>query len=57
MPKLTSEKSPDLDLAVFGELGDANARLYIESKYGIDTRVLAEKALQRFDDEMRETEP
>jgi len=40
-----------LDLSVFWELGDTNARSYIEQKYGIETRELAEKALRKFDAE------
>lgn len=47
-----------LDLSVFWELGDANARSYIEQKYGIETRELAEKALRKFDAEQgRDFEP
>jgi hypothetical protein len=40
-----------LDLSVFWELWDNNARAYIEAKYGIETRELAEKALRKFDAE------
>jgi len=40
-----------LDLSVFWELGDANARAYIEAKYGIETRKEADKALEKFDAE------
>lgn len=47
----------DLDLSVFEELGDVNAREYIRLKYGIETESEAMKALERFDADMRQTEP
>ena len=40
-----------LDLTVYGDLGDTNARAYIEAKYGIETRKEADMALSRFDAE------
>jgi hypothetical protein len=46
-----------LDLSVFWELWDDNARAYIEAKYWIETRELAEKALWKFDaDQLKEIE-
>lgn len=38
-----------LDLTIFWDLWDTEARSYIEAKYGIETRKLADKALSRFD--------
>lgn len=46
----------DLDLSVFGELGDTNAREYIRLKYWNETASEAMKALERFDADMRENE-
>lgn len=47
-----------LDLNVYWDLWDNNARFYIEAKYGIETRILADKALSRFDEEQwRDFEP
>lgn len=54
---LANERDPWLDLAVFGELGDNNAREYIRLKYGNKTEQQAMKALEQFDQDMRETEP
>lgn len=59
---LTNDRTPWLDLAVFGELGDNNAREYIRIKYGNETEQQAMKALEakvareQFDHDMRETE-
>jgi len=47
-----------LDISVFWELWDDNARAYIEAKYGVETRELAEKTLRKFDAEQgRDFEP
>lgn len=54
--KALSDKSPDLDLSIYEELPRNDARWYIEGKYWIETRILAEKALDKFDSDMRETE-
>ena len=54
--KALSDKSPDLDLAVFGELWDNNAREYIRLKYGNETESDAMKALEKFDADMRQNE-
>ena len=40
-----------LDISVYGELWDENARAYIEAKYWIETRKEADKALSRYDKE------
>lgn len=53
---LTNDRTPWLDLSVFGELGDNNAREYIRIKYGNETEQHAMKALEQFDHDMRETE-
>lgn len=56
---ITNDRDPWLDLAVFGELGDKNAREYIRIKYGNETEQQAMKALEareKFDHDMRETE-
>lgn len=53
---LTNDRTPWLDLAVFNELGDNNAREYIRLKYGNETEQQAMKALEQFDHDMRETE-
>ena len=50
------KNTDDLDLAVFGELWDSNAREYIRFKYGIETESEAMKALEKFDNDMRENE-
>ena len=55
--KNLSDKSIDLDLSIYEELSWSDARWYIEGKYGIETRILAEKALEKFDSDMRENEP
>lgn len=54
---LTNDRDPWLDLAVFGELGDVNAREYIRLKYGNETAQKAIEALEQFDHDMRENEP
>ena len=57
---ITNDRDPWLDLAVFGELGDKNAREYLRIKYGNETEQQAMKALEareQFDYDMRETEP
>ena len=46
----------DLDLSIFWELGDTNAREYIRIKYGLETESEAMKALERFDSDMRQNE-
>lgn len=51
------KSTDDLDLSVFGELWDSNAREYIRLKYGVETESEAMKALERFDADMWETEP
>jgi hypothetical protein len=55
--KTLSDKSPDLDLSIYEELPRHDARWYIEGKYGISTRILVEKALDKFDADMRQSEP
>lgn len=55
--KTLSDRSTDLDLSIYEELPRHDAREYIEGKYGISTRVLAEKALDKFDSDMRQSEP
>jgi hypothetical protein len=55
--KTLSDKSPDLDLSIYDELPRHDARGYIEGKYGISTRILAERALDKFDADMRQSEP
>lgn len=50
--KTLSDKSLDLDLSIYEELSMYDARGYIEWKYGIETRILAEQTLDKFDREL-----
>ena len=47
--KTQSDRSPWIDLAVFGELWDNNAREYIREKYWVEAEGEAMKALDKFD--------